>query len=187
MKKKYEKLLRLAKEALARYHVAFPFDSEATDSGEDDRKAYNAAIVEVCYPIEKLIKTGDTEVLCELFDFFLSEKVEDYDICENLEDFMSGYFSEDQVLQVFYKKFDVLAEKNPERCVGIAYVNFFSRDENDPTSRKFREMFNTIKSQHSEKFLEELKSFLFAGSCLHKIDEMNKICVHALEEDMKSW
>jgi hypothetical protein len=51
-------------------------------------------------------------------------------------------------------------------------------------------MFNTIKSPHSGKFLEKLKSLLFAGSYIgkpDKIDEMNKVRVRTLEEDTKSW
>jgi hypothetical protein len=171
MKKEYEEKLQLAKEALAKY------DRESPE--------YQEIVLSGLRLMEELVKTEDTKVLCELFDLFTPGN--EYYVCEALEDLIHGYFTSDQVLQIFYQKFDSLAEKNPERCVKMACVNFFDRDKNDLIFEKFREMFNAVKSKYSGKFLEELKSFLFAGSCLHKIDEMNKICVHALEEDMKSW
>jgi hypothetical protein len=172
MKKEYEEKLELARKKRAEYHAASPKDEEI--------------LLEVTHSLESLVLTEDTEVLCELFDFFISEKADEYDMCEVLDDLITSYFTSEQILQAYYQKFDSLAEKNPERCVSAVSIYFFYQ-ENDTEFEKFRKMFNTIKSQHSGKFLEELKSLLFAGSYVDKIYKMKKVRVHALEEDMKSW
>jgi hypothetical protein len=173
MKKEYEERLEVARKKLAEYHAASQKDEEI--------------LLEVTRSLESLVLTEDTEVLCELFDFFISETADEYDMCEALEGLILDHFYGEQILQAYYQKFDSLAEKNPERCAFIAGTNFFDQNENDVKFEKFRKMFNAIKSPHSGKFLKKLKSLLFAGSCVGKFGEMNKVCVHALEEDMKSW
>jgi hypothetical protein len=120
--------------------------------------------------LQPIAATGDIDVLYSLFDFFPEET--EYEVCEGLENLVFGYFTSEQILQAYYRKFDSLAEKNLEKCVSIARVNFFGQD--DIEFEEFRKMFNTIKSPHSGKFFGELKSLLFAGPYVDKVDKVKK-------------
>jgi hypothetical protein len=53
---------------------------------------------------------------------------------------------------------------------------------------RFREMFNTVRSRHSRKFLKELKTWFDRGKeyGLEWTDE-EKHRIYTLEEDMKKW
>ncbi|MDR1401962.1 MAG: hypothetical protein LBI81_03355 [Puniceicoccales bacterium] len=169
MKKKYEEKLAFARKLIPEN---FPTCKE-----EEEKISKSFGI------IDPIVKTGDIDVLPGLFDFFIEEKAHTYDFCEALDDMISAYFSEDQVLQVFYQKFDALAEKNPERCAGIVSRYFFYQESD---YEKFREMFNTVRSKHFVKSLEELKRRL--KSNVGWIDkEKDRMMVYALEEDMKKW
>jgi hypothetical protein len=168
MKKEYEEKLEMARKLIPEN---FPTCEE-----EKEKISKSFGI------IEPIVKTGDIDVLPNLFDFFLEEKAYTYDFCEALGGLIFGYFSGEQILQAYYQKFDSLAEKNPERCVSIASVYFFY-DGSD--YEKFREMFNAVRSKHSGKILEELKRKLKYGERIDK--ETDRMMVHTLEEDMKSW
>jgi hypothetical protein len=173
MKKEYEEKLEMARKLI----VGNDF------SCEEEREK----ILQGFRIIESLVVTLDTEILRELFDFFITETENEYKVCETLEGLVFDHFTSDQFLQVYYQKFDSLAEKNPERCASIAGANFFYQDENDIKFEELRKMFNAIKSQHSGKFLKELKSLLLAGPCIDKFYMVKKVRVYTLEEDMKKW
>jgi hypothetical protein len=76
MKKEYEEKLEMARKKLAAYHAASQKDEEI--------------LLEVTRSLESLVLTEDTEVLCELFDFFISETADEYDMCETLEELVMG-------------------------------------------------------------------------------------------------
>jgi hypothetical protein len=169
MKKEYEEKLEIAKKLIPEN---FPTCKE-----EEEKISKSFGI------IDPIVRTGDIDVLPNLFDFFLEEKAHTYDFCEALEDLIHAYFFKEQILQAYYQKFDSLAEKNPERCVSIASVYFFY-DGSD--YEKFRKMFNTVRSKHSVKILEILKRKLKTN--IEWIDkEKDRAMVYTLEEDMKKW
>jgi hypothetical protein len=167
MKKEYEEKLEMARKLIAGNDF----------SCEKDREK----ILQGFRIIESLVLTLDTEILCELFDFFITETENEYKVCETLEDLILDHFPDEQILQAYYQKFDSLAEKNPERCVFIAIVYFFSQESD---YEKFRKMFNIVRAKHSVKILEILKRKL--KTHIEWIDkEKDRAMVYTLEEDMK--
>lgn len=176
MKKEYEGKLELAKKALVRYDEAVRYNPMSHQIGRE-------FFLEGFHFIEELIRTQDIEVLCALFDFFLEEKVYTYDFCEALDDLIGAHFSTKQILQALYQKFDSFAEKNPERCGRIITFCFFDGESDRVDYEKFRKMFNSVRSKHSVKIIEELKRRSKCGSW----SDEEKDRVHTLEEDMKSW
>ncbi|MDR1232927.1 MAG: hypothetical protein LBJ75_01545 [Puniceicoccales bacterium] len=168
MKKEYEEKLAIARKLIT--------ENDLSCREEEER------VLEGFRIIETLILTLDTEILCELLDFFITETKNEYKVCETLESLIFDHFPGEQILEAYYQKFDSLAEKNPERCTFIAIAYFFSQESN---YEKFRKMFNTVKSKHSVKILEELKRKLKYGEWIDK--ENDRAMVYALEEDMGKW
>ncbi|MDR0742442.1 MAG: hypothetical protein LBE98_03190 [Puniceicoccales bacterium] len=197
MKKEYEEILESAKKAFVRYDVAVQKTRKkypaVTQKDKElwleflaaDRKD-SEIMLEGLRTIEKLVKiaAGDLEILCELFYFFLEENENTYDFCEKLNDLIDAYFNDDEMLRTYYQKFDLFAWKNPERCVSIATMSFYDFYENIKLRyEKFRKMFNTVRSKHSGRFIEELKKRSKCG----KWSDEEKDRIYALEEDMKNW
>ncbi|MDR0742456.1 MAG: hypothetical protein LBE98_03260 [Puniceicoccales bacterium] len=174
--------------------------------------------------MEALAATKDTEVLEHLMDFFDEEF--DYEVneaCEYLKAEIGANYTLDQIIEVFYKKFDKVAENYLSMCVEMSmwcirnrqidenhwdiienkckigavgawsdfslckYASMWHMNSDDHWIR-FREMFNTLRSRHSRKFLEELKTWFDRGKeyGLEWSDE-EKHRVYTLEEDMKKW
>jgi hypothetical protein len=126
------------------------------------------------YPMEELALTKDKEVLECLLDFF--EKQFDSDsegVLESLESFIQCNFTSDQIIEAFYKKFDSFMNRNLWRCVHICWNSLFIEENFE----KFRKMFNSVKSKHSEKFLKEMFDWAPEGE--------KQISI--LENDMKKW
>ncbi|MDR0742443.1 MAG: hypothetical protein LBE98_03195 [Puniceicoccales bacterium] len=175
MKKEHEEKLEMAKKALVRYNEMLKYNPTSHQIGREFfLKGFRF--------IEELIRTQDIEVLCALFDFFTGEN--QHNIYDALEGLIVDHFDDNAMLQAYYQKFDSFAEKDPERCAGIASVCFFSKDV---VFEKFRKMFNAVKPKYSRKFLEELRSLVFAGACVDEMDKRDRRYVHTLEEDMKNW
>jgi hypothetical protein len=122
---------------------------------------------------DELVVSKDQEVLENLIDFF------DYEfdmtiqgVTESMESQIQCNFTSDQIIRAFYKKFDSFMEKNPGRCIHICW-NLFT----DEYFEKFRKMFNTVKSKHSERFLREMSDW-----APEEKDQIN-----ILRNDMKKW
>lgn len=125
-------------------------------------------------PLDELIETKDQEVLENLLNFF-NEDFEDYFecICESLMCQIDVNYTPDQLLNVFYKKFDGFAKNDPWRC-HVMSLKFFHDEYFD----EFRKMFNLVKSKSSELFLEEFNN---------EYDRELSPQVKILREDMKKW
>jgi hypothetical protein len=134
--------------------------------------------------MEALAATKDTEVLEHLLDFFDEEfDCEVNEACEILRSRIGVNFTQDQLVEAFYKKFDVVAgnylDMCQQMCMWCIRSGYFEQ---------FRKMFNTVKSKHSAKVLDELKTYFDCGKehGWEWTDEERNM-VYALEEDMKKW
>jgi hypothetical protein len=122
--------------------------------------------------VDFLCKSKDQEVLEHLLDFFSKENENCGSVCESLKAQIGTNYTLEQLITAFYKKFDSLIKKSINRCVQISWHMF--TDEN---FEKFRKMFNTVKSEDSEKFLQEIHDWA--------PEEENYINI--LRDDMKEW
>lgn len=123
---------------------------------------------------EELAKTGDSRGLLYLLDYFNDDfDLNNEGVLEWIQNNIGANFSLEQILEAFYKKFDQLATKNVARCVYISYW-FLSHE----MFKDFRRMFNTVKSNASEKFLDRLDAWA---------DEDYPKERKILREDMKKW
>ncbi|MDR1891008.1 MAG: hypothetical protein LBQ23_02375 [Puniceicoccales bacterium] len=128
--------------------------------------------------MKNLVATKDIEVLEHLLDFF----VEDFDlevggVCESLKSQIGVNYTLDQILEAFYKKFDSLARNHLDICAEMS-MWFLYNDYFD----KFKEMFNFIKSDHSDQFIENMKE-----GFKYDIPEDVQKMILLLEQDMKNW
>lgn len=122
--------------------------------------------------VNRLCSTKDQEVLESLLDFFTKENEQYGGVCENLESDITDNFSIDQVLQVFYKKYNFLANNDLDRCIHFS-MWFLWGDKFD----EFREMFNTVRPELADKLLAEMLSW----------DTEYAEHINLLRDDMKSW
>ncbi|MDR1232929.1 MAG: hypothetical protein LBJ75_01555 [Puniceicoccales bacterium] len=134
--------------------------------------------------LEILAKTQDTEVLEHLLDFFDEEfDCEVDEVCEHLRAKIGANFTQDQLIEAFYKKFDIVAGNYlgicRQMCMWCILSGYFEQ---------FRKMFNAVKSKHSAKVLDKLKAYFDCGRehGWEWTDE-EKNMVYTLEEDMKKW
>jgi hypothetical protein len=136
--------------------------------------------------LEVLAATKDTEILEYLMDFFDEEfDCEVDEACEILKSRIGANFTLNQIIEAFYKKFNTVAESYFDACVEMSMWCIRNRQIDDGHWDRFREMFNTVKSKHSPRILEKLKTW-FNETWSTWTDE-EKAMVYALEEDMKKW
>ena len=122
--------------------------------------------------VDFLVKTKDVNVLFELLDFFNEENKNIGGILEDLKSQIGDNFSLKQILEAFYGKFDSLIKNDIETAVEMS-MWFWESDEFD----EFRKMFNTVKSEKSEDFLDEFVSWF------PNLEEG----VNILRDDMQKW
>jgi hypothetical protein len=116
-------------------------------------------------------QSKNMDVLLQLIDFFDDTVDLKYGgVLESLESIVRSFYS-DQILEAFYKKFDSFMKKNLLRCIHISWSLMCENFE------KFRKMFNTVKSKHSNNFLDQLYEFTPEG----------KKEISILRDDMKKW
>jgi hypothetical protein len=124
-----------------------------------------------------------TEVLEHLLDFSDEEfDCEVNEACEILQSVIGSNFTLDQMIEALYKKFDAFAGNYLSMCAEMSMWCICNRQIDDGHWDRFRDMFNAVKSQHSKKFLEELKTWF---TDTWSDEERNM--VYILEEDMKKW
>jgi hypothetical protein len=169
MKQKYIEKINLARKSLKNDHTL-------SEKELDERLVIGYNLM------DELCATKDTEVLSELLDFFTAENDEWGGFSEHLRAQIGANFSLDQLIEAFYKKFDSFAGNCLEMCVIMSMICIRNRQINDGHWDRFRQMFNTVKSEHSGKILEGLKSW-FTDTWTKE----EKGMVYALEEDMKRW
>ena len=134
----------------------------------------NEKCFDVAYDtLNELVETKDQEVLESLLEFFCEDH-EDYGgICEHLESQIGCNYTLDQLIKTFYKKFDYLTNHAINRCKHLSSWFLYNEKFNE-----FRDMFNTVKSSGSSKFLDALQKWIG--------DEFpDEIAL--LREDMKKW
>lgn len=122
--------------------------------------------------INEIVKIKDVEILESLLDFF-TESNECTGICEHLKSEISLNYTPEQILQTFYKKFDILIKNDIDMAVEMSMWFFDISVFND-----FRKMFNTVKSGRSRDFLEEFSNW-------YAKDYPEEIAI--LREDMEAW
>jgi hypothetical protein len=148
-------------------------ESEYTDYVDENGRKRDmcADFAEAC---EEAAKTGEMDVLLQLIDFF-DDAIDDEfgGVLESLESTVQCNFASDQIIEAFYKKFDSFMGKNLWRCIHICWNSLFVEE----TFEKFREMFNSVKSKHSENFLKEMCEWAPEGE-----DQIN-----ILKNDMEKW
>jgi hypothetical protein len=160
MKKEYEERLDKMREFFVHYD----------DIPDDD---FYRRRLEFDDHLEALAATKDTEVLEHLLDFFNEEfDCEVDEACERLKAEIGSNFTLDQIIEALYKKFDSFAGNYLGMCVQISWHMF-----SDENFEKIRKVFNVVKSQHSEKFLQ--KMYDWAPENMNYID--------ILRNDMKKW
>jgi hypothetical protein len=138
--------------------------------------------------VEELADSKDPEVLPALFDLLIEEE-KDENTClegfaEPLTEAIARNYTLEQVLEVFFEKFDAMfSQRFPGEYVGIATWFFghairTKRFFEEPMFKKFREKFNALRSKYSETFLLEMVN--------SSRPELNKI-IETLYHDMKGW
>jgi hypothetical protein len=171
MKEEYEERLSKMREFFVNYD----------DISDDD---FYRRRLEFDDHLEILAATKDTEVLIHLLDFFDEEfDCEVDEACEILRSRIGANFTQDQLIEAFYKKFDTVADHYlsmcRQMCMWYIRSGYF---------KQFRKMFNTVKSQHSAKVLDKLKTYFDCGK-EHEWEwtDEERNMVYTLEEDMKKW
>ena len=123
---------------------------------------------------EELAKTHDMRGLLYLLDYFDEEFDLEYEgVLECIQNDIGANFTLVQILEAFYKKFDQLITKHVSRA---AYFSYWFLD--NEMFDDFRKMFNTVKSNQSEKLLNRLDDWADDDYA-----EERKL----LREDMKKW
>lgn len=125
---------------------------------------------------EEALMSGDDDVLDRAFEYFLEESVDNglgNGVCETMEGEIWQYFTPEQILIVFEKKYRQLVEQNMSRAcnTAIALVNTGYFNE-------FRRIFNQQKVKNSEILVADLEKF---------VDDEFKKEISLLREDMKKW
>ena len=160
MEQKYQDKLKLAWDML---------DYKDELSVEENEKCFDIAYD----TLNELVATKNSEILVSLLEFFCEEH-EDYGgICEHLKTQIGANFSLEQLLHALYEKFDYLVkhdiEISYEMSSCILYSNMFDA---------FRTMFNSVRSNRSDEFLEKLDNW--CGD-----DFPEEIAI--LKQDMEGW
>lgn len=123
--------------------------NEGTSDEEDERNFDQALDL-----MKKLVSTKKTEALCELLEVFNVENDDFGGFCESTKARIGSNYSLEQILEAFYKKFDTLIRNDIDMAVEMSKW-FFESD----MFEEFREMFNTVKSAESDRFLDEFLSW----------------------------
>ena len=160
MKQEYIEKLQLAKRLLA-------WDTSFTE--EELCKNVDKG----CDLLEELVKVNDLDILTELLEFFTDEN-EDYGgVCERLLNDIWDNYTTEQIIEALSKKFDYLVDNNITRAVQFVGYSMNLGHFND-----VRRIFNTTKTQHSTKFLDQFQKW-YMKDYPHEIS--------LLREDMKKW
>ena len=132
---------------------------------------------------EELAKTKDQRGLLYLLDYFNAEFDDKYEgVLQCLENDIFDNYSNLEIVDAFYEKFDQLLHRNIERAKGFCFP-FFEEDEN---FEYFRRMFNTVKSEKSLELLNMLNRS-FSKSSFADYYEYGIEFLEILREDMKKW
>ena len=106
-------------------------------------------------------------------DFFVTDFELSFEgILEHLKAEIGSNFSLNEILEAFYKKFDSLIKNDIEMAVEMS-MWFFDGGKFD----EFRKMFNSVKSEKSEDFLNEFVAWY---------PDLEK-GVNVLRDDMQKW
>jgi len=163
MKTKYKNKLRLVKKYLS------------WDEGLDE-KTFNKYADDGFDIMRSLAKTKDVEVLSELLDLF-NKKTEWYGgVCETLMNDIWNNYTADQIIEAISVKFDYLIKNDLSRFACLCNILFNQED-----FVKFRKMFNKIKSNNSDKFLDELSKWIDSDY------EVGLEGIALLREDVRKW
>lgn len=125
---------------------------------------------------EEAFATKDVDVLNRAIDYFLEEPNNiglENGGCESLLNDIFNNFTVEQIIEVLYKKFDILLEKNESRA-----EDFFISLINTGYFEGFRDIFNKTRSSKSESFLKSFAKY-------YAEDYPEEIAI--LREDMETW
>ena len=124
--------------------------------------------------MEELVATKNTEVLCLLMNLF--NKTNENGVCETLMNDIWNNYTADQIIEAISVKFDYLIKNDLSRFACLCNILFNQED-----FVKFRKMFNKIKSNNSDKFLDELSKWIDSDY------EVGLEGIALLREDVRKW
>ena len=123
--------------------------------------------------LDKILRTQDEDILPGLIDLFIVPDLDYTGACESLIDEIFQYYSVEQILDILYKKIDMLINNNITRA-----VQFFGAFMNVGYFNDIKKIFNEVKSVKSQEFLNELNEW-------YKEDYPKEIEI--LKQDMEKW
>jgi hypothetical protein len=139
---------------------------------------------------EKLLESGDTEVLRELMGLLTMKVVVGAALDEFFPEQIFNYYTHEQIMDAIFEKFDAIYDNDGglDDEFGIAYIledicsDLWSADwkgrEDGRGFQRFRELFNKIRPRHAERFLNEMEKY--------RVEE-EKSMIQTLRDDMKKW
>jgi hypothetical protein len=135
--------------------------------------------------MSELIKSRDIEVLCGLLGVLTKKTHGCGMLDEGLAQGIFDYYTDKQIAEALFEKFDAIYDNDDDRpgC-GLAYIledvctDLWCWPKEKESFQIFREMFNTIRPRHAERFLNEMEKY--------KVEE-EKLMIDTLREDMAKW
>ena len=163
MKQEYKEKIEEAKKLLV-WNTNLPSDE------------LDANVDKGCDLLDELVTIKDVDVLTELLEFF-TDANEDYGgVCETLMNDIWNNYTADQIIEAISVKFDYLIKNDLSRFACLCNILFNQED-----FVKFRKMFNKIKSNNSDKFLDELSKWIDSDY------EVGLEGIALLREDVRKW
>jgi hypothetical protein len=142
--------------------------------------------------LDELTKSRDPEVLRGLLDFYTNPNSVEWG------GFLGGGiltgaivsgFEPLEFIDALYEKFDDIYGDNGQDFQDIEcfcwdiWEGDWPRNFGRSYFPEFRQMFNTIKSKHSKRFLKEMETWCVSS----KEKDKRKAMIETLREDMKKW
>lgn len=126
--------------------------------------------------MREIAKSQNTKLLPDLLELF-TDRNEDYGgVCETLMNDIWNNYTADQIIEAISVKFDYLIKNDLSRFACLCNILFNQED-----FVKFRKMFNKIKSNNSDKFLDELSKWIDSDY------EVGLEGIALLREDVRKW
>jgi hypothetical protein len=139
---------------------------------------------------EKLIESGDPEVLRRLIGMLAMKVGGGDELYEVFPDKIFDYYTHEQIMDAVFEKFDAIYDNDEgpkgnimtagilEDICSELWSPYWKGREDGRGFRRFREMFNKIRPRHAERFLNGMEAYK---------DEDEKAMIATLREDMKKW
>jgi hypothetical protein len=138
---------------------------------------------------EKLMDSGDSEVLRGLIGMLAEKEGEGFAFDESFSQQIFNYYTHEQIMDAVFEKFDAIYDNEVgenklvvegvlEEICSSLWSPYWKGREDGRGFRRFREMFNKIRPRHAERFLNGMEAYK---------DEDEKAMIATLREDMKKW